>query len=95
MKGNHLVVETDDYINLDYSLDCGQSFRWKKSENIWQAVAFGKKISIEQKDENTLFFYDTTEDDFEKIWKIYFLHGLLQSQLHIEAFTIKKALKIV
>ncbi|MBE6783822.1 MAG: DNA-3-methyladenine glycosylase 2 family protein [Ruminococcaceae bacterium] len=72
MKGNHLVVETDDYINLDYSLDCGQSFRWKKSENIWQAVAFGKKISIEQKDENTLFFYDTTEDDFEKIWKIYF-----------------------
>lgn len=69
---NSLIVYDLDCINLDYTLDCGQSFRWEKNENIWSAVAFGKKIRIEQKDENTLVFYNTSEEDFENLWKNYF-----------------------
>ena len=71
-KSNDLVVTCDGCINLDYTLDCGQSFRWKKEKDVWSAVVYGKKIKIEQKDENTLIFYDTTEDEFEQIWKVYF-----------------------
>lgn len=68
---NNLIVTVDGCINLDYSLDCGQSFRWKKIDNIWTSVAYGRKISVEQ-NENVLIFYDTTEEDFENIWKSYF-----------------------
>ncbi len=71
--GKNLEVTVDGVINLDHSLDCGQSFRWKKTEdNIWQAVAYGRKIFLEQTDEKTLLFYDTTEEEFNSIWKNYF-----------------------
>ncbi len=73
VKGKNLEVTVESAVNLDHSLDCGQSFRWKKSEdNIWQAVAYGRKIFIKQADEKTLIFYNTTEDDFNLIWKNYF-----------------------
>lgn len=71
--GNNLEVTVESAINLDHSLDCGQSFRWKKDENnIWKTVAYGRKISLEQTGEKTLIFYDTTEEDFNSVWKIYF-----------------------
>lgn len=72
MNGNNLEVILDSVINLDHSLDCGQSFRWKKSGDIWEAVAYGKKLSLKQTDEKTLVFYNTTQEDFDLIWKKYF-----------------------
>ncbi|MBE6755212.1 MAG: DNA-3-methyladenine glycosylase 2 family protein [Ruminococcaceae bacterium] len=71
-ENKDLIVVCDGCINLDYTLDCGQSFRWEKENNIWTAVAYSKKISVSQKDENTIVFYNTSEEDFEKIWKTYF-----------------------
>lgn len=71
-ENKDLVVVCDGCINLDYTLDCGQSFRWEKTDGVWSAVAYGKKISVSQRDENTVVFYDTSEEDFVKIWKNYF-----------------------
>lgn len=71
-KGNDLIVTCDGCINLDYTLDCGQSFRWEKKNGIWSAVAYARKISAEQTDENTITLYDTSEEEFEAIWKTYF-----------------------
>ena len=71
-RNNDLEVVCDGCINLDYTLDCGQSFRWEKKENIWSCVSYGRKISVEQTGENTLIFYNVTEEDFENIWKTYF-----------------------
>lgn len=71
-KDGNLIVTCDGCISLDYTLDCGQSFRWKKENDVWSAVVYGRKIRVHQKDENTLIFYNTTEEDFENIWKIYF-----------------------
>lgn len=71
-RNENLVVTCDGCINLDFTLDCGQSFRWEKKNSLWSAVAYGSKIEIEQKDKNTLIFYNTSEEDFENIWKIYF-----------------------
>ncbi|MBQ7957726.1 MAG: DNA-3-methyladenine glycosylase 2 family protein [Clostridia bacterium] len=72
IENNNLIAETDGVINLDYTLDCGQSFRWKKTDNLWQTVAFGRKISVSCEDNRTLIFYDTSKEDFENIWKNYF-----------------------
>ena len=69
---NNLIINDLDCINLDYTLDCGQSFRWEKHGSVWSSVAFGRRIDIEQKNENTLVFYNTTKEDFENIWKNYF-----------------------
>ncbi len=69
---NNIVVKTDGCINLDYTLDCGQSFRWEKENNIWTSAVRGKKISVEQIDENTICFLNTTKDAFNGIWKTYF-----------------------
>lgn len=71
-NNNDLVVICDGCINLDYTLDCGQSFRWTKEKDVWSAVAYGKKIKVRQTDENTLIFFDTTQEDFDEIWKAYF-----------------------
>lgn len=70
--GRNLTTECDGCINLDFTLDCGQSFRWEKNNGIWSAAAYGRRISVEQKDEKTIIFYDTNEDEFQKIWKTYF-----------------------
>lgn len=72
IKNTDLIVVCDGCINLDYTLDCGQSFRWEKENGVWTAVAHGRKISVSQKDENTIIFRNTTEEAFENIWKSYF-----------------------
>ncbi|HXZ24258.1 MAG TPA: DNA glycosylase [Methanomassiliicoccales archaeon] len=36
-------------IDLDYTLDCGQAFRWRKSGNEWRGIVGGKTISLYQK----------------------------------------------
>lgn len=72
IKNNDLIVVCDGCINLDYTLDCGQSFRWEKENNVWSAVAYGRKIFVSQRDENTIIFRNTSIEDFENIWKIYF-----------------------
>lgn len=58
--------------NLGLCLDCGQAFRWSILEkNIWHGVAFGKYLQIEQTD-TELVFLNSSEEDFNNIWKSYF-----------------------
>lgn len=57
---------------LSETLDCGQAFRWKETENgKWFGIAFGKELSLEIKN-NTLILYNTTEEDYKNIWEDYF-----------------------
>ena len=57
--------------NLSLCLDCGQAFRWTKRDNIWNGVAHGKYIEIEQTD-SEIVFYNCNEKEFKKIWVNYF-----------------------
>ncbi len=57
--------------NLGLSLDCGQAFRWTNDGNLWQGVAYGKFLQIEET-ENELIFYNCNEEDYNSIWKSYF-----------------------
>lgn len=63
-----------DFFDLNQIFDCGQCFRFDKSnekENVFEGIAYGKFISILQnKDSITIFGSD--ENDFEKIWRNFF-----------------------
>ena len=60
-----ITIETGKCFNLALSLDCGQAFRWKETENgIWHGVVQGRVFNLYQKDEN-LVLKNATEDDAE------------------------------
>ncbi len=60
-----------EIFDLSLCLDCGQAFRWTNKGNIWEGVAYGKHLEIEQT-ERELVFYNCTEEDFKNIWSDYF-----------------------
>lgn len=70
---SEIRIKTPEIFNLELSLSCGQAFRWEKDENtsVFCGVAFGKELKIEEKD-GELIFYETSEEDFQNIWKPYF-----------------------
>ncbi len=70
-NGNVILTETE-YIDIGLCLDCGQAFRWKQSESgEWYGIACGKSLKIKQ-DGSTITFFNTTEEDFNNIWRQYF-----------------------
>lgn len=70
--GENIVLENTDNFDLALSLDCGQAFRWRCDENgCWQGVVNGKFLKLNQQG-NTITLYDTSIDDFNGLWKVYF-----------------------
>lgn len=57
-------------LDLAQTLDCGQSFRWVENSGKFSGVAFRRKVSVYSDGEN-LYIDNTTEEDFENIWKNY------------------------
>ena len=41
----------------DQTLDCGQSFRWKKEDTRWQGVAFGRELSLHREGDSLIFSF--------------------------------------
>ncbi|MBQ8182292.1 MAG: DNA-3-methyladenine glycosylase 2 family protein [Clostridia bacterium] len=71
-ENGNVILELNDDFDVGLCLDCGQAFRWKQDENgEWKGVAFSKKLRIGQQG-HTVTFFDTTPEDFEKIWYSYF-----------------------
>ncbi len=68
---NCFCVPRPSAFDLGLSLDCGQAFRWTVQDNIWQGVAFGRFLRIEQTD-TELIFHDCTREEYENVWKKYF-----------------------
>lgn len=58
--------------DLALTLDCGQAFRWAKTDDdAFHGVAFGKYLKVKQVGSDVIF-YNTTSEDFESIWSVYF-----------------------
>lgn len=70
---NSGVKVSDVYdIDLEQTLDCGQSFRWiKKEDGSFDGVAFGKYVNIKL-DKTDMYISNCTKSDFENIWYKYF-----------------------
>lgn len=56
--------------DLAQTLDCGQSFRWEDKDGKFSGVAYGKKVEIYYEND-VLCIDNTTEEDFDNIWKDY------------------------
>lgn len=58
--------------DLALTLDCGQAFRWRSlPDGSFEGIALGKYLKIKQEN-NDLIFYNTTQDEYEAVWKKYF-----------------------
>ncbi len=69
---NGILIKNLSNFDLSQTLDCGQCFRWTKtSDNIYQGIAYGKILNIQQ-EKNNIILKNTTKEDFDNIWKSYF-----------------------
>lgn len=70
-KSDCVTIERNCF-DAALSVDCGQSFRWKKTgENEISGIAFGKVLTFFQTPE-TVTFRCVDDGNFEKIWVPYF-----------------------
>lgn len=70
-NGNLILDKVSDF-ELSNVFDCGQCFRWDRvSDNAYIGIACQKVLLIEKTDDR-LILYNTTSDDYERIWRNYF-----------------------
>jgi N-glycosylase/DNA lyase len=61
-------------LNLEYTLDCGQLFRWQKIDDWWYGVVADRVIKIKQNNEKLTFhFFPETKN-----------HGFIESYLRLD-----------
>ena len=68
---NFIVIPDVRDLDLEQTLDCGQSFRWEKQDDgSFSGVAFGKYVNISLDGTDMVIKNAAPED--EKIWREYF-----------------------
>ncbi len=67
---NNIIIKARNF-DLDQIFDCGQCFRFEKTEGVYTGVALGRRLSLRQ-DRDTVILYDTTPEEFESKWRSYF-----------------------
>lgn len=71
-KNKDLIVTELKCFNLENTVMCGQAFRWNETDKgEFEAVVKSKILTVCQKD-NELIFKNTTEKEFNELWKDYF-----------------------
>lgn len=56
-----MIIKTEDF-NLDYTLDCGQVFRWQRSKEWWIGVIQGQFVQARQNDDELLVKTNVSRD---------------------------------
>lgn len=70
---NNVYITNYGGFDLPHTLDCGQAFRWEETENgVWYGVAFDKYLELEKLADGTVVLYNTSNEDFEGVWRHYF-----------------------
>lgn len=75
-KDNNLIIENPSDFDIEDILECGQCFHFTKlADKEYELLAYGKYLRVKQEhdgDVSKVILYNTTEEDYEKIWKHYF-----------------------
>lgn len=67
-----ILIKDIKHFELKDVFECGQCFRWNKTEeNTYIGTAYGRVIEV-KKQENDAIIYNTSEEDFNNIWREYF-----------------------
>ena len=69
--GNDVHLTNTKHFDLNETLDCGQAFRFEKTDNGFQGIAYGRRICL-QKIDDDLILKDLTIFEFESTWEVYF-----------------------
>lgn len=98
IDGKDILIKQKDF-NLDDTLDCGQAFRWTKTDNnTYEGFFFKKplKIKCENQNDNVFRLFNTDEETFLNTWYDYFDfetdYGKLK-EMFSEDETLSKACK--
>lgn len=104
---NYKIIEKDDYIeieglenfNITHIFECGQAFRWDKTEeNSYIIVADSKVIELIEKNNGNIIIKNTTKEDFQEFWHDFFDldtdYTLLKEKLKsTKAYNLNESLK--
>ena len=75
IKGKDIMVSEQD-LDLDDTLDCGQAFRWRRIPSDYMSTYQGSflndRLTVSQKSRGVFIFHDTTEEKFLSKWMRYF-----------------------
>ncbi len=72
ISDNNIILKDLSNFALPDTLDCGQAFRWQEiKEGLWEGIAFGKHLKLSATD-GDIILYDTTEEEFDSVWREYF-----------------------
>ncbi len=69
-KGNLILNGVRDF-DLTETFDCGQCFRWEKTDDAWYGMAYGMPLKLSQKGDIVTLF-ETSKDAWDKVWSRYF-----------------------
>ena len=70
-ENNIVTVDGVNDFTLSQILECGQRFHFDKlDEEVYEVVAFGRAVKMEQTDK-VLRIYGSSMEDYEGIWKLY------------------------
>ncbi|MBQ8028217.1 MAG: DNA-3-methyladenine glycosylase 2 [Clostridia bacterium] len=72
ISANNIILSEIKCFDVGLTVDCGQSFRWKKTgDGIFKGIVGGKVIEIEEKNEK-ITFKNVSEKEFLSFWVKYF-----------------------
>jgi N-glycosylase/DNA lyase len=92
ISDNDIIIKKQDF-ELDDTLDCGQAFRWEKTEKGYKGYFYNNYLELEEENDE-IIFKNTSEKDFNEIWNEYFDFNTDYSELKklfSEDETMKKA----
>jgi N-glycosylase/DNA lyase len=71
--GNEVRVYGVTDFCLEHIFECGQAFRWNRSQKGYTGIAAGKVINVDYMEEDqVLILKGCTTDEFNEFWKHYF-----------------------
>lgn len=91
-KGKDTIIHNLKDFDLGQTMECGQCFHFQKiDDDEYGMSAYGKFLHAAQKDDK-LYLFDTTKEEFEKIWCHYF--DLDRDYGEIKSFLLKEDEKL-
>lgn len=69
-NGNLILSGVRDF-DLTETFDCGQCFRWEKTDDAYLGIAYGLPLKISQTD-HTITLHETSICEWDKVWSKYF-----------------------
>ncbi|MCM1990154.1 DNA-3-methyladenine glycosylase family protein [Oceanirhabdus seepicola] len=93
INGEDIIIKEVQNFDLKDIFDCGQAFRWNKTESgSYIGVAFDRVMEVKKRG-NDVILYDCSMEEFNKTWREYFDIDRDYSEI-IEKLRVDETLKM-